>query len=44
MLENTPEYKEEKIIIAQDKKIKNEPIDRRCLDAMRMKYSEQNMR
>lgn len=44
MLENTQEYKDEKLIAAQEKRAKDEPIDRKCHEAMRAKYSDQNLR
>jgi len=42
MLENTQEYKDEKHTVAHEKREKDEPIDRRCLETMRARYSEQN--
>lgn len=44
LLENTREYKDEKLIEQQEKRAKNEPIDRKCLENMRVKYGEQNLR
>lgn len=44
MLESTQEYKDEKILAAQEKRAKDEPIDRKCLENMRNRYSEQNQK
>lgn len=44
MLESTQEYKDEKILAAQEKRAKDAPIDRKCLENMRTRYSEQSQR
>jgi hypothetical protein len=44
MLESTQEYKDEKLLAVQEKRAKNEPIDKKCLENMRARYSEQNQK
>jgi len=44
MLENTMEYQQEKMAKAEERRIRDEPIDRKALEVVRARYSEAGLR